>query len=349
MKTIVTLIITLFVSLFPFADGNMEERENAPDFLVYTETDDGVTIDGLTDENISSVTVPEKINGKNVVEIKSEAFAFNAALTEVFLPSTLKKIGKGAFSGCAALRRIKIPFTGDSAKSPQDKRLYPFGYIFGEKKYIGGQRITQYYRLDRYDEVTSSDYYIPETLETVEIDGECNYIPNEAFYNCSSLKKIIIGKNVTDIGEFAFSGCVAEISWKDPTITTIGENAFADYKGTSLTIPEGVEKIEKGGYGACENVKSFTMPDSLEEIGVFVFAYCYTLKEVCFGQNTKKIGLCAFYFCIALNKIELNENLEEIEENSFDSCKAIEIITLPTGLKKLLQNVFYKCNNLSSV
>ena len=73
-----------------------------------------ISLNGCTDKIIR---VPaEEINphsdGKNIVPVivvAQETFAGNTSVTDIILPSGIRKIGRAAFSGCTALERITIP------------------------------------------------------------------------------------------------------------------------------------------------------------------------------------------------------------------------------------------------
>lgn len=54
----------------------------------------------------SELILPEKINGKTVTGISSNAFAGNTSIKTVYIPKTVTEIGDKAFSGCSALTKI---------------------------------------------------------------------------------------------------------------------------------------------------------------------------------------------------------------------------------------------------
>lgn len=69
-------------------------------------------------------------------------------------------------------------------------------------------------------------------------------ISAKAFKNSKKLKKVVIGKNVTQIGKEAFYGCskLETIDIRTKVLTKVGENAFAKAsKKMKLTFPEGCE------------------------------------------------------------------------------------------------------------
>ena len=75
-------------------------------------------------------------------------------------------------------------------------------------------------------------------------------------------------------------------------ITSIGEDAFAVYKGlTSVTIPDSVIKIEQYAFYQCSSLTSITIPDSVAFIGDIAFNLCSNLTSVtCLAKNKPYLG-----------------------------------------------------------
>lgn len=68
----------------------------------------------------------------------------------------------------------------------------------------------------------------------------------------SDIASVTLGRNVTSIGEYAFSGLTVPITWSGtPTIRTIGARAFNGYQGTFVTVPESVTSIEIFAFENC--------------------------------------------------------------------------------------------------
>ena len=59
--------------------------------------------------NITKLTIPSKLKGKNIQAIADGAFSKNVSLQSTVLPPTLELIGRGAFSECESLKSISIP------------------------------------------------------------------------------------------------------------------------------------------------------------------------------------------------------------------------------------------------
>lgn len=70
---------------------------------------DGVVITRVTDEQIESVVIPEKIEELPVRGIGDGAFSGCEKLTDVVIPYGVTIIGDAAFSNCVKLNSITIP------------------------------------------------------------------------------------------------------------------------------------------------------------------------------------------------------------------------------------------------
>lgn len=68
----------------------------------------------------------------------------------------------------------------------------------------------------------------------------------------------------------------------------IGGSAFSECKRlTSVTIPEGVQRIESWAFWDCTGLKSVIIPASVEFIGEGAFEYCLDLKVKVASGNAK--------------------------------------------------------------
>ena len=104
-------------------------------------------------------------------------------------------------------------------------------------------------------------------------------------YKNSSVKKVVIEKGVTSIGNFAFSGCRSL---------------------TSITIPDNVTSIGESAFEWCSGLSSVTIPDSVTSIGESAFERCIGLSSVTIPDSVTSIGNRAFYDCTNLTTISLS-------------------------------------------
>lgn len=365
--TFIILTLLIFICTLPVFGCNVENDNAAaqPNFnsetvedtipatdtaaFLYEEKDGGITLTGLNDDALTEIVVPSEINGKPVKEISENAFINRKNLRTLYIPKSVEKLGYGFLSGCSALSSVTLPFTGETPKKQAGVKDYNFGYIFGETPFNGAKDTMQFYHKDAMDYVEMVYNYIPSSLKTVKITGvKDTYIPYAAFYNCTDIDKIILGSEITGIGEFAFSGVVGKIIWENPKITTVGEHAFEDFKGEELIIPESIAEIKRSAYSACVNVKSFVIPDSVKKMDIYAFSYNYELQSVIIGKGIEKLPVETFYFCINLKNVTIPEGLKVIEDGAFDSCKALTAIEIPASVIRINANTFKNCGKLKT-
>lgn len=121
----------------------------------------------------------------------------------------------------------------------------------------------------------SSNLTIPAT---VTIDGypyKVTGIAANAFKSMSKLTKVIIGKNVTTIGNNAFSGCKTLKTVKGMAgVNSFGDGAFQKCAELAkITITKGVTQIGKNAFNGCSKLKTITIKATkLKSIGKNAFS-----------------------------------------------------------------------------
>ena len=72
-----------------------------------------------------------------------------------------------------------------------------------------------------------AEIIIPTSVNYDEVDYSVTSIAKSAFYDCDSLKNIVIPNSVTNIGNYAFSDCDGLLSVEIPnSVTSIGDRTF---------------------------------------------------------------------------------------------------------------------------
>ena len=222
--------------------------------------------------------------------------------------------------------------------------------------------------------------YVEEVVLPTTITG----IDNDAFYDCTNLKKVNIPNSVTSIGDFAFSGCTGLTSIMLPdSITSIGSFAFSGCTGltsikipdsitsiensvfsectklTSVIIPNTVTKISYEAFSNCSGLTNITIPNSVTIIENYAFSNCYRLTSIAIVESVTSIGNYAFYRCSGLTSIRVDEN--NTVYDSRDNCNALiekstnELMvgckntTIPNSVTSIGNSAFYGCTGLTSV
>ena len=103
-------------------------------------------------------------------------------------------------------------------------------------------------------------------------------------------------------------------------VKVIGEYAFyADFVMTSVTMHDGITRIEGSAFWWAEMLTEIVFPDSLEYIGPGAFQDVTQVKELVFPDNVICIDSGAFHWDF-LEHIVLGNRIERIAEHAFDSC-----------------------------
>ena len=175
--------------------------------------------------------------------------------------------------------------------------------------------------------------------------------------------KIIIGKEVKEIGKEAFKDCrlITHVDFsRCENLMIIGERAFMACNSlTELNLSpcERLLRIEIGAFYNCQNLENIDVSNCkrLVIIGMEAFAWCVKASKInlagCSVLNTVKQQ--AFYKCEALKHVDLSgcKNLREIDSAVFFSCKSLKEIDLSAckSLIKIGDSAFYDCKVLESV
>lgn len=206
-----------------------------------------------------------------------------------------------------------------------------------------------------------------ETVETIKVDegnriydskDNCNAIIEPAnktlIFGCG---KTTVPKDVTKIGDYAFSGCKNLVEIKLPdSVTSIGQWCFSKSSLKSIVIPDSVTEIGDGAFWECRALEKITIPAA--KFGSHAFYESGSLSEVYFSDSVKCLDMRQFTngdasscddvkpfkhlkelrFSASLEKIEnLNYYFQDIDtlvfeghipetNGSFKECKIKELI-----------------------
>ena len=151
----------------------------------------------------------------------------------------------------------------------------------------------------------------------------------------TNLKKVTIPNSVTEIDDYAFSGC---------------ENL------SSLTLSNKLESIGYATFRYCKSLTSITLPNSLKYLDWYLFSGCTSLKTVSIGSSLQECynqGSYGFIFedCTALESITVsssNNNYSSANGIMYDKKKT-EILVYPQAKKDTTYTVPSTINTLYGV
>lgn len=277
--------------------------------------------EGLTDigasaffqcSKLASVTIP---NG--VTSIGESAFFWCEPLTSFDIPSSVTGIGDYSLLWCTDLTEVNVHWTeedqiltcpdnihdkdkdevilhipcGTTAfytdKSWNTKFTLDDGSVSGTCGTTGNEDGVTWTLCDSVLTISgtgamkdcslSTDapwYSYRQSVKTIVIGDDITTIGNYAFYECENATSVTIGSHVTSIGKSAFRYCKALTSIILPNgVTTIGNNAFSFCTDlSSITIPNGVTTIGEYAFRACQNLLYLTIPNSVTSIGYYALS-----------------------------------------------------------------------------
>ncbi len=316
------------------------------DLLTFTLSDDGtyyIVSDKEYKLNVSNLVIPSTYNSLPVEEIASEGFAYKSWLNSVVIPSSIKRIGAGAFNG-TALKTIyydAIEVEDFSARN----------WVFYDSE--NNQSIDIYFGKNvkripnRLFFPLATDPNKVCNVNNIYFSSECHLlsIGEYAFYKLSKVQNISLPKTVKSIGKYAFYECgINEIDLSN--VDTIGEYAFSfsNIKHVNLT---NVISIDKGAFSYCYNLLEVDLRNSnINIINDFVFKKCSSLTNVVFNNEITSIGEESFSYCTSLKQFIAPTKLISIGLKAFYENTSLEDIRLNEMLNVINNYAFYNTFNL---
>lgn len=273
---------------------------NSVSWVAKIEGTAGLAYNGSSCIGIGTATDTDIIIGsihddKEITSIQCGAFK-NTNITSVMIPSGIKMIQEGAFSGCESLASVVIE-----------------------------KGITSIY---------SSTFSGCSNLSSITIPESVTTIYNGAFMGCTSLRNIYItnlsvwlGIDVSsNVAPFNISGGgTLYINGEPLTKLVVPDNVTKIYSIlsgctslTSVEIPNDIT-VYRYAFSKCANLASVKV--NVEMIGAFVFKECVNLKTVTIGKNVKKIQSGAFGDCPNITDVYYEGTAEEwasitVEDNN---------------------------------
>ena len=265
-------------------------------------------------------------------EVYSGAFNNCSTLKKIWLQPALGTVGSAAFSGCTSLE--EVVFTNSSFN-------------------------------DGYGIETSVFF---DCISLVEIDiprGAVNghSIGSSTFENCTSLREVRWGDDVTYIGQRAFYGCesLEGLTDRDGSLYNVSVHEYAFYNCKNftsavrlqpVTYDQGVGKYAFYGCSSlsdvqfetdwglspigdhafyyCRSLRKIQLPETLREIGSYAFALSGLEKIEC-EHDLRRIGACAFYYCRSLTDVKLGRYIEFVGTLAFADCNELASVVLECG------------------
>lgn len=239
-----------------------------------------------------------------IVKIAADAFSDHTTLESVVIPASIKSMGYRVFKNCTNLNSVTI--NGNLAD-------YDSNCI----------STNIYHPYSDYSPFYCAGSYADSL--TITFGDEVTRIPDYVFATASSksdncyahITKLVIGDNVTYIGSHAFYSCydLKEIVW-GKELLNIGSFAFCYDTGlTTFELPAKLYSIGEGAFYGCENLDDVRFPESLKTIDSHAFEECTFMTKVVLPSSLLSIGYTTFKNCTHLSSITINSNLADFDDH----------------------------------
>ena len=196
--------------------------------------------------------------------------------------------------------------------------------------------------------VWSYFYYGPLTIGVIsESEKTCGVIRCEAEGGLVTIPSVANGYRVTTIGGQAFANCKISTVRIPESVTTIGRQAF--YGCSKLIyaeIPNSVTTIGDSAFYGCSSLSYVYIGNSVTSIGDGAFSHCSDLTSV--NIHCKEIGSW-FNSIESIKTITIGEEVTTIGDGAFAFCSGLTSVTIPNSVTSIGGGAFAHCSGLTSV
>ena len=287
--------------------------------LIYETDEEGnLYVSGYRGKPVD-VVIPAEVDGKSVTGIGYYAFEYCESIESITIPNSITEIGWKAFMGCASLKSVTIPASVLSIDSEA------FGYIDRDEKVddfkINYVKYTEGHRYAAENGFADEIYF-----ETRELDNGSLCISDylgELSSSSITIPTTINGKQVTEIGGWAFDGCTSL---------------------TSVTIPDSITKIGEAAFQGSD-LATVKLPEKLTDIGIGAFAYTPIINNQ--KTDIKYIGSTIVSCDTEAETLTIGDDVTAIASNAFadgdlyaSKCYKLKSITIPRSVKYIGEHAF---------
>ena len=266
-------------------------------------------------------------------KLPKASFSRCVSLSALECPSSLKEIGFSALGECSSLKTLKLNeglniiegFAFNKCNSLEGVIEFPDSLISCDQALFFNTVCDNVQKVIISKGIQDKNYpkmIFPNVQEIVFKEGVTS-IPNSAWSNCTSLKKISLPRTLKKIDNCAFSECTK--------LTSVNLDAFR------------LEQIGNEAFYGCKSLSNIKFGEGLTSIGEYAFMGCAP-KKITIPSNVKSVGRFAFCDIVSLVEIHVKEGCEDIGEEAFayysGTFSVQRHIYLPETLKSIGASAF---------
>lgn len=325
----------------------------------------------------SGITIYEKLTSGTQMKFVELGKTDENGTLQVYLPTgnhdLTASIGKQNYSGMAMITGspTEIELSQERTEQPDEPEKSDYTIENG--------------RLTIYNENMMMDYARAEDTPWYGSRDEITYILTQygvkkissyAFADCNKVAEVYIGDEITEIGDYAFSGCSSlkkitfvgtMAKWKEIQIGA-GNDVL---NKVTIICSDGVINASEGENvlvsGKCGENLFWYVTENVELIIVgtgdmydygYMNAPWYTVKKAS-GYTTRiqsvqlsdgmtKIGNHAFMEA-PIKEVDIPDSVKVIGTRAFLNCNKLEEVFIPNGVTEIGESSFSGCHNIKNV
>lgn len=291
-------------------------------------------------KKIKTIQVP-----KSIRELPRGAFSNCLNLESIRLPGNLKRLSENVFLNCKSLKQFV--FDGFPVNTIPDNVMVEKGAFSGcalikEIKLPGKLKVIKPYT-----------FFGCQSLREIDLPDGLTRIEKSAFQLCEDLRTVVIPASLAEIDYCAFMECksLQNVTGLERShVQVIKNDAFKKCTGLeTIHLPENLRKIGAGVFYSCHSLKSINLPVVLEEIGMSAFEECYKLRYIKIPYNITRIEKFTFKYCSSLQQVDHFHGIEYIGASAFYNCNSLRIFRMPKRMEGIGGFAFAFCRSLEEV
>ncbi|MDE6501482.1 MAG: leucine-rich repeat protein [Ruminococcus sp.] len=309
-----------------FPDPDATYKEVTENDLVFHVYDDYAFLYDCKDHSVTEVTIPDSVQGVQVIGAVDSPFGFCRNLTTITLPDTFQYFDWFDLS-CTTIVRLG---STDSDPVPSVSEIVvsetnPYYTVYNGMLYSKDMK-------------TLVGCPPAMDIKQLRISSETERIGDYAFC-CTKLETAVIPSNIKHINNSAFAGCENLVSVEIPeSITSISGDMF--YLCESLSEVTFNGKLERIGYGAfneCNSLTNFVIPETVNCIGANAFENSGCIEN---ENGVHYIDKWVVGSDDDIRTAKLKDNTVGIAELSFFGKRKLEFLDIPESVKYIGDLVF---------
>lgn len=292
-----------------------------------------------------------QINFSNINVIGRYGFAKCSSLTTVSLDD-LRRSGEGAFSDCTRLTNVTL---GRYARVAE--RMFENSAIASSES-----RPLEIYS----DTIPDNAFYNCQRLQRVILLSDVTYLGKEAFYGCSNLYSITFDGDCEYFGAYAFGECISLRNIVLPSCDIVmGDGVFANSGLTKISFKSKTNIISTGravfagvaGLTFAQGSSNYFLEDDIlyadsSKKKIMFVAPSANLGNYVLPDSVEEIADSAFSGNTRITSFTVgaNSKLKHIGYGALSHCTNLTTVTLPVNNNLVVGDyAFFRCNKLTTI